>query len=67
MRISEGQIIWAILYLLCVGKGEVADVVDLILHSVLNTLHAQHHVGKRLKQNASLGYVMHNTTSPLLA
>ena len=43
-----------------------ADVVDLILYSVLNMLHVQHHVGKRLKQNALLGYVMHNTTSPLL-
>ena len=36
-------------------KGEDTDVVDLILYSVPNTLHAQPHVGKR--QNTSLGYV----------
>ena len=40
----------------CVGKGEDADVADLILYSVPNMSHTQHHVGKRLKQNASLGY-----------
>ena len=39
----------------CVRKGDDADVVDLILHSVPNTLHAQRHVGKR--QDTSLGYL----------
>ena len=41
--------------MLLFGKGEDADVVDLILYSVPNTLHAEPHVGKR--QNTSLGYV----------
>ena len=46
-----------------VQKRSDADVVDLILYSVPNTLHAQCHVGKRQgKQNVSLGYVACNIT-----
>ena len=41
-------------------------MVDLILYSVPNMLHAQHHVGKRLKQNALLGYVACDITVSLL-
>ena len=41
--------------MLCCGKGQDTDMVDLIIYSVPNMLHAQHHVGKR--QNNLLGYV----------
>ena len=48
----QGPVIFVVLW-----KRSNADVVDLILYSVPNMLHAQCHVGKRQnKQNASLSY-----------